>query len=637
MKFKVFFTVIFFFCAFNLVAQEKKNTIDFHEIIREKSPNYFDLQKKLRKLPFEKLQDFYTLCVDENYIIGQIYALNNLGIYYRQKSKFNEALVEHNKALALCKENSLVSLQLASLNLIGVCYRRKDDIRNALDFHQNVISLANKIKDTAIHKRISVAVAQNSLGNIYASLKQYELAIEQFKKALKTQQKNNLRGLAINHQNIGECYEHLNMFDKAVENYNKSLKYNIEINSTLGKVICSNSLSSILIKEGEYEKALKKLESIAPFSKEIRNKYYASETLGNLGWVQLKLKNYDSALKNLNEALEINERLNIKKKLRIDILHHLSDLFKEKNDIKKSFFYYRKAVDLEKNTIGQRNNIYVSNLISKQDLQSQANALNDLEKETKIQALRIARNRNIVIIILVTMALLSVILYSVYRQHLLKNDQKILLLEQQALQTQMNPHFVFNALNSIKLYIINNEQKNAVYYLNKFSKLIRNILEVSKVKEVSLKEELSTMSLYMSIENIRFNNSISYVEKIHPDVNTDTIKVPPLILQPFLENSIWHGLSSKENNKEIILNAEKISDNIIEINVIDNGIGRDAAMEIKKNKSLKRNSVGIELTKERLATFCNEFTSEFSLKYIDLKDDEGNAIGTKVSLRIPLS
>ena len=133
------------------------------------------------------------------------------------------------------------------------------------------------------------------------------------------------------------------------------------------------------------------------------------------------------------------------------------------------------------------------------------------------------------------------------------------------LKAQINPHFIFNTLNSIKLYIINNEKENAVYYLNKFSKLIRKILVASTEKEISLAEELETMALYMNIENIRFNNEIEYNVKIDPCVNVDLIKVPSLILQPFLENSLWHGLSSKTKSKEVFLEITKPRSNFISV------------------------------------------------------------------------
>jgi len=630
----IFFTLFLFFSSFQ---GDKKEYSNYSQVIQNKSTDYFSLNK-FNRLSFKELTIFHEECITENYKLGEVYTLNTLGTYYRREGKYKKALKYYNEALNICKEHNFIDAQMVSLNLAAVIFRRQEDIKSALDYHQSVISLASKIKIKSHNNKISLSIAENSLGNIYVALKQYKLAIGQFEKAIKTQlDTQNLRGLAINYQNIGQANENLKLYDKALENYAKSLSYNKQIESTIGKVICDNGIASVAIKKGNYKKALTILENIYPIAEKLGNKYYVSRTLSNLGWVQLKLKKYSASLINLNKALEISNTVKVKKLNQIDIFNHLSELYALKGNTKKSYFYYKEAVEEERKTLGQRNYIYISNLISKQELQSQKSALRELQNETKIKSLQLSRNRNILIITLVTIALLSVVLYSIYRQHLLKSDQRLLLLEQQALQTQMNPHFVFNALNSIKLYIINNEQKNAVHYLNKFSKLIRNILEVSKVKEVSLKEELNTMNLYMTIENIRFDNNIEYVENIDPDLNTDTIKIPPLVLQPFLENSIWHGLSSKEGKKRITIEAKEKYKNIVEVTIMDNGIGREAAEKIKKNKSLKRKSVGIELTRQRLITFCNEFTDEFSLKYYDLVDKDKNPVGTIVSLYIPLS
>jgi LytS/YehU family sensor histidine kinase len=204
------------------------------------------------------------------------------------------------------------------------------------------------------------------------------------------------------------------------------------------------------------------------------------------------------------------------------------------------------------------------------------------------------------------------------------------------LKNQMNPHFIFNALNSIKLYIINNERKNATYYLNKFSKLIRKILEASSQKETTLNNELETMDLYMNIENIRFSNEIDFQIISDENVNLETIKVPPLVFQPFLENALWHGLSSKKQDKKIRLLVSKINTNFIQIIILDNGIGRIAAAKIKAEKTINRKSVGIDLTKKRLNNFVKNYKNDFSITYQDLKDDKNKALGTKVILKIPL-
>jgi len=215
-------------------------------------------------------------------------------------------------------------------------------------------------------------------------------------------------------------------------------------------------------------------------------------------------------------------------------------------------------------------------------------------------------------------------------------DKELAELKITSLRSQMNPHFIFNSLNSIKLYIINNEKENAVYYLNKFSKLIRKILNASQDKEISLAEEIETMDLYVNIENIRFNNEIDFTIIIDKALNLNTIKIPSLILQPFLENAIWHGLSSKKQDKKLTLSVKKLDKYFIIIVIEDNGIGRKKSAEIKNKKLHKKNSVGIKLTKERLRNFAKEYQNDYVITFTDLVNDDEESVGTKVSLKIPL-
>ncbi|MBQ0786652.1 MAG: histidine kinase, partial [Oceanihabitans sp.] len=255
--------------------------------------------------------------------------------------------------------------------------------------------------------------------------------------------------------------------------------------------------------------------------------------------------------------------------------------------------------------------------------------------ENEIVKLRLAQNKRILLLSVFGALLTLGILYVLNRQKSLKSEKQIIMLEQDMLRNQMNPHFIFNTLNSIKLYIINNEKENAVYYLNKFSKLIRKILVASTEKEISLAEEIETMTLYMNIENIRFDNEIQYKIEMDKNVNAEIIKVPSLILQPFLENALWHGLSSKTKNKEIHVHIEKPKHNAVSIYITDNGIGRVASEKINKQKTLKRKSVGISITKERLDHFSKQFTNDYKLEILDLYDANNLASGTKVIIEIP--
>ncbi|MCC8360210.1 sensor histidine kinase [Salinimicrobium sediminilitoris] len=203
------------------------------------------------------------------------------------------------------------------------------------------------------------------------------------------------------------------------------------------------------------------------------------------------------------------------------------------------------------------------------------------------------------------------------------------------LRSQMNPHFIFNSLNSIKLYIINNEKENAVYYLNKFSKFIRKVLDATREKISSLTEELETIQLYVNIENIRFDNQINFTVKIEEELDLQGIKVPSLILQSFVENAIWHGLPLVDR-KQLTILVKKESEKEIKIAIEDNGIGMKRSKEINRQKFHQRRSVGLQITKERLQIFYKDYGGSYSLTYAELNPEKENP-GTRVELRIPLS
>ena len=201
------------------------------------------------------------------------------------------------------------------------------------------------------------------------------------------------------------------------------------------------------------------------------------------------------------------------------------------------------------------------------------------------------------------------------------------------LRSQMNPHFIFNSLNSIKLYIINNEKENAVYYLNKFSKFIRKVLDATRERIGSLAEELETIELYVNIENIRFENQINFAVEVEEGIKPEGIKIPSLILQPFVENAIWHGLPLVEQ-KQLRILVERENEKGVKIVIEDNGIGMKKSKQINREKFHQRRSVGLKITRERLQTFYRNYDGTYSLNYSDLNPEEDNA-GTRVILKIP--
>lgn len=203
-----------------------------------------------------------------------------------------------------------------------------------------------------------------------------------------------------------------------------------------------------------------------------------------------------------------------------------------------------------------------------------------------------------------------------------------------ALRSQMNPHFTFNSLAAIQNVMINFSVKEAVDYMGKFSSLVRKILENSENLYIYLDEELEMLQLYLMLENIRFNNEIDYSFKVAPSIEQDFVEIPSMIIQPFIENAIIHGLAPKnEGIKRIEVEFHEDFESIY-CSITDTGVGRKKAREIAKKSGIKHQSLGIKITEERLKLFGAGENDEFAFEIKDLYDDEGTATGTQVQIKL---
>ena len=212
----------------------------------------------------------------------------------------------------------------------------------------------------------------------------------------------------------------------------------------------------------------------------------------------------------------------------------------------------------------------------------------------------------------------------------IKFRQEISDLKLSILQSQMNPHFIFNALNSIKHYILQHDTKNAEEYLTKFSKMIRTILIASTVKDFTLEQELETIKIYVDIENLRFSDKINFEIKISPEIDVTKVKLPPMILQPFIENAIIHGISTVPN-KKIQIDIQPKTE-FIEITITDNGIGRNEAAKVVGISTPNRKSMGTQIAKGMMSNYFE--SKNHTIKYIDLEENEISK-GTKVIIEVP--
>jgi ligand-binding sensor domain-containing protein len=207
-------------------------------------------------------------------------------------------------------------------------------------------------------------------------------------------------------------------------------------------------------------------------------------------------------------------------------------------------------------------------------------------------------------------------------------------LEMQALRAQMNPHFIFNSLNSINRFILQNNKEQASEYLTKFSRLVRLILQNSNASLITLENELEALQLYLELESLRFNHRFNFKISLHDEIDAEVIKVPPLIIQPYAENAIWHGLMQKDDvgNLEIEIKQEE---NFLQIKISDDGIGRKKAAALKSKSTTSQKSMGLRITEDRIGIMNgNENKGMVVIK--DLKLADGSDGGTEVILKMPL-
>lgn len=215
-------------------------------------------------------------------------------------------------------------------------------------------------------------------------------------------------------------------------------------------------------------------------------------------------------------------------------------------------------------------------------------------------------------------------------------NKKLAEVEMAALRSQMNPHFLFNCLNSINRFIQRNEPDAASSYLTKFSRLIRLVLDNSRSDLVSLRDEMEALRLYVELEAMRFVGRFSYKINISPELDTSSIEVPPMLVQPYVENAIWHGLMHKESDDCHLEVRAFPREGRLCIVVEDNGIGREMAKQLKSKSATLHKSHGMKVTAERIGIINQIYEAKATVEIEDLKDEQGEAAGTRVSLFLPL-
>ena len=206
---------------------------------------------------------------------------------------------------------------------------------------------------------------------------------------------------------------------------------------------------------------------------------------------------------------------------------------------------------------------------------------------------------------------------------------QVALLENKVLRSQMNSHFIFNVLNSIKAYIIERDVEKAVTYLNKFSKLMRRVLDASREDHHTLADEIKAINLYLDIEKMRIREELTVNFSMHIQQNPESLYLPALLLQPFVENAIWHGLMHSPREKRLSISIHN-DENAILIEIMDNGVGYSRSLQLKKESEMHR-SYGVDITRERIAQFNKKHSMQIGFGLEDLQHREGTRVWIRIN------
>lgn len=526
------------------------------------------------------------------------------------------------EALTISKKNGWIKGEALAQRQKGNLYYVLADNLNALDAYQQALVLSKKITD----KQLESSILSN-LGNIHADLKEYDRALENYRAYLETSQAMGNRAEEIKAlSNIAIIYNDTENFEAGVSYLNKALTLAKEEGNDLFIAAITNNLALAYKNLGEHQKALFHYQEAMAMAQKIGNKYIEASALNSIGKINVLLKNYAVAETNASKALSLSKEIGAVE-WEADSWEVLSKVYEQDGKMAKALNAYKKHIHLRDSVLNEEK----KSELTRKEMQFQ------MERQQAVANEEIKRQqlvKNIYLIGAILLVLLAVFGYYIYkrrRDELEKKktaefNAKVSETELKALRSQMNPHFIFNSLNSISDFISKNDIQQADDYLVKFSRLTRAILENSERKSIPLNEDLELMELYMQIEAIRLENKLHHQITIDPDIEPNNTLVPPLILQPFIENSIWHGIAPKNGDGHIDIKIKKEGD-MLKYVVDDNGVGQP-----KKNMREKKSngSFGIKITKNRIDILSHLKNKKGSINLMDKPE------GVRVEITLPL-
>lgn len=549
----------------------------------------------------------------------------------------NEAMNYTDEAVELAQE-------LKSPLLIAVTYRQKgiiyyvlNDYSNAVEYDYKALKASDRMIKDKKGTKLLIATVYNNLGAVFLEMADYDKAIANFTNFLNvTRQLNepNLRreeSIAL--LNIGETYIRKKNNQSAIDYANQSLKiaeadkdYQIAAYNLCNRAIAYGSLKQYQLSIESFQKSIVDANKVNDFK-------IKAQALAGLAEVLYDLRQVDKSEIYAKQAYQLTKELKL-----LQLQRESSQLLTYIYIIQKNSTLAEQFLDI---TLALRDSIL--NDDKKQEIARKEERFEREKREAVLTAQHTAElkqqqtKRNAIAGGTGILVLASGISFLFYKRKRDSDEQVkverfstlISDTELKVLRSQIDPHFIFNALNSISYYVLNNDPFTADRYLTKFATLMRSILNNSDRTEVPLAEDMEALDLYMQLESLRLDHRFTYTFDIDPSLDQQRTLIPPLLLQPFVENSIWHGLATKESDGKITIGVRKAGDMLV-CTVTDNGIGRARAVQVRQAQP-ERKSRGMNITQARIEIINRLKKSNGYMILSDLAE------GTEVAVTLPLA
>lgn len=542
------------------------------------------------------------------------------GVIALNNGQNEEALNYNFKAqIVLEKFGDEHNLNILNLN-IGVAYVRMGYYSLANDYLYKARTYFDKSDDLVTRSKVYI-----NLTFLFELLKQNDKAKEVVYQSLDVAElANDTFALSHVYYNLAEIV-HLRQknYPEAIITYKKAAEIaaSAGIQRSLLYAQCGLGQAYFLAGKTDSAKYYLNLVLKGP-SHDILTKILANQHFAD---VYISESAYSTALEHVLKALSLSKQVGMKSQI-IDSYKQLTNIYLKLNNYKKAYSYRDSSAVLS-------DSLYEEKRIK------QAMELEEIYQNKKKQeeidtlAYENQMTENLVIMLLLVLAVLLLAIIFVYRVNKLKVANKQSELEQKLLRSQMNPHFIFNAISSIQNFVQKNKPNEASEYLSNFAKLMRHILVNSREEFIALEDEVNTLENYLKLQQLRYNNQFNFEINISDKIDPEEIVLPPMLLQPFVENCIKHGIAKKmEYLGFITINFKSDSGKLI-AELSDNGIGRQKASEENEKKHI---SLATKITRERLNHLGRAFRKKASIEIVDLKCDKNTANGTMVIIKLPI-